>query len=151
MECLHSTYIWGQQRFVGSVTKCFAKLLCMAISMNHLLCYLKRSKDTTFYTKQYKRKILHDNLYSFPEKIFNVRQPQSSAIFTTSVWIFTQWQYFSSIAFYALLFAFMKTICNNNNLLDTLISFIRHLVYSYYEFYGSQFLPLCRIYSNSIN
>ena len=53
--------------------------------------------------------------------------------------IFTPWQCFSSIAFYALLFAFMKTICNNNNLLDTLISFIRHLVYPHYEFYGSHF------------
>ena len=59
--------------------------------------------------------------YIFSEKIFNVGQPQSSAISTTSVWIFTPWQYFSSITFYALLFAFMKTICNNNNLLDTLI------------------------------
>ena len=77
--------------------------------------------------------------YIFSEKIFNVGQPQSSAISTTSVWIFTPWQYFSSITFYALLFAYMKTICNNNNLLDTLISFIRHLVYPYYEFNGSHF------------
>ena len=122
----------------GNINESFALLFEMFKGYNFL--------HQTIWKKNITRQLIF-----FPEKIFNVGQPQSSAIFTTSVWIFTQWQYFSSIAFYALLFAFMKTICNNNNLLDTLISFIRHLVYSYYEFYGSHFLPLCRIYSNSIN